>query len=43
MIKYADMFLETSYFDKFNNVDINNLAGYEELTRVFYVIPYFYL
>ena len=32
------MFLETSYFDRINDVDINNLAGYEERTRVLYMI-----
>ena len=35
-IKYAGMFLKTSYFDRINDVDINNLAGYEERTRVHY-------
>ena len=33
-IKYAVMFLETSYFDKSKDVVIKNLAGYEERTRV---------
>ena len=37
-VKYVGMFLETSYFDKFNNVDINDLAGYKERTRVLYMI-----
>ena len=37
-IKYAGMFLETSYFDNIYDVDINNLAGYEERTRVLYMI-----
>ena len=31
-IKYAGMFLETSYIDRIYDVDINNLAGYEECT-----------
>ena len=34
-IKYAGMFLETS---EFNDVNINNLAGYEERTRILYMI-----
>ena len=32
------MFLETSYFYRIYDVDINNLAGYEERTRVLYMI-----
>ena len=32
------MFLVTSYFLEFNDVDIDNLAGYEERTRVLYMI-----
>ena len=31
------MFLKTSYFDRFNDVDINDLAGYEERTRELYM------
>ena len=42
-IKYAGMFLETSYFDRIYDVDIYNLAGYEERTRVLYMIPNFYV
>ena len=34
------MFLETSYFDEFNDVDFKNLAGYEERTRVHYMIRF---
>ena len=37
-IKYAGTFLVTSYFIEFNDVDIDNLAGYEERTRVLYMI-----
>ena len=37
-IKEAGMFLETSYFERIYDVDINNLAGYEERTRVLYMI-----
>ena len=32
------MFLKTSYFDKTIDVDINNLAVYEEKTVVIYMI-----
>ena len=37
-IKYTDMFLETSYFDRIYDVDIDNLASYEERTCVSYII-----
>ena len=37
-IKYADMFLEPAISIEFNNVDSNNLAGFEERTRVLYMI-----
>ena len=37
-IKYAGMFLETNISIEFNDEDSNNLAGYEERTRVLYMI-----
>ena len=40
-IKYTDMFLETSYFDRIYDVGINDLDGYKERTRVLYMISFF--
>ena len=36
------MSFKTIYFDKFNNIDINDLAGYEERTRVLNMILILY-